>query len=636
NDAHAKGRKLLQRSRKVIFEGEDTWDITMKSYDELVQAYWDQCAIPEEKIYEAIENTNVLADMVEEFTLDTSFKYPKLFDDPNKMLKDRVNQGVIDKNIRLYPNYSEYVDRIRYEYETYVYQGAIDYLLLDMNIKDYGRSKDIYPGCSRGSVSGSLIAYLIGITEIDPIKEKLNFERFMSKERVSLADVDSDFPPTKRETIKDYIYSMQKVYCADIITFNTVALKGSIRDCARVIYNKEIPVSLQRKADSELNNLGQLTDWTSKEINKYMKDYLEISNYVCENIENDEYHMRREYPELFEYVDIIQGTIVSVGTHPCGTVVSPIPLDEVIGLTTLKDSTRPVTMLNMKEIDSLNFVKLDILGLDNQEIINETCKLAGIERLTPDNVPMDNEVWEAIARDTTGVFQWESDSASAYIEKLFSSETVAKIKEIHPNFKYIDLFSVGNGAIRPAGASYRNELSQGIFRDNGHEALNKFLAPTLGYLVYQEQIIEFLNKFCGFTLGEADIVRRGFAKKTGTEEYITRIKAGFIKTMKNEYGVEESEAEELINSFLQVIEDASDYLFSLNHAQAYSYIGYICGYLREKYPIEFYTVSLNQFKDNMDKTKKIMNSIKDKNIIIGQPTFGKSKGDYFCDKKNNT
>ena len=313
-----------------------------------------------------------------------------------------------------------------------------------------------------------------------------------------------------------------------------------------------------------------------------------------------------------------------------------MPLDTNMGLLTVATSDNPVSMIAKNEVEGLFYVKLDILGLDNVGIINEACKLANIERLTPDNVPDDEKVWMSIKENTLGIFQWESEMASKYLENLFSEETLRRIREINPDFKYIDLFSVGNGAIRPAGASYRDLLANGIFRDNGHEALNNFLASTLGYLVYQEQIIEFLHSFCGFTMGEADIVRRAFAKKTGTEIYIPKIKDGFTKTMFDKYNVPEEKSEELIVNFLQVIIDASDYLFSLNHSQAYSYIGYMCGYLRYYYPLEFLTAMLNINNSNLEKTTKIINYAKEKDINIEPPTFGKSKAKYFFDKDTNT
>ena len=607
NETHLKGREILQRSKNIRFDDEENWDLTFKSYDELMMSMKKQGVLTDEEINVGLENTNLLADMIEEFELDKSKKYPKLFNDSLTELKKRINKGVIKRGVNKLKNYkTEYVPKIYYELETYIHNDAIDFLLLDTTIKEEMRNRGIECGYSRGSVSGSLIAYLLGMTDVDPIKFNLNFERFMNKERVSLADVDTDWAPKEREIVRDYVFNMNGVYCCDIITFNTIALKGAVKDVARA--------------------LGYSVD---------------IANNITKEIDANEELMRNKYSDIFEYVDIVNGTIVSIGTHPCGMVVSPIPLDENMGLCSLSTTNKPVSMINMKEIDGLNFVKLDILGLDNIEIINETCKLANIERLVPDNIIDDEKVWKDIRDNTTFIFQWESDNAQNYLKQLFSDETVEKIKENNKDFKYIDLMSVGNGAIRPAGASYRNELAKGLYRDNGHESLNEMLAPTLGYLVYQEQIIEFLNKFCGFTMGEADIVRRGFAKKTGTEQFIPRIKDGFIKTMKEKYNVSEEESEKLVVNFLKVIEDASSYLFSLNHSLPYSYIGYACGYLRYYYPLEFITCSLNNVMykntDTVDeKTEKIIKYGLDKGIKFSDFRFRYSRATYSCDKESNT
>lgn len=200
----------------------------------------------------------------------------------------------------------------------------------------------------------------------------------------------------------------------------------------------------------------------------------------------------------------------------------------------------------------------------------------------------------------------------------------------------MDLFSVGNGAIRPGGASYRDALSEGVFYDNGHEGINKFLAPTLGYLVYQEQIMDFLVQFCGYEKGEADIVRRAVAKKKNSEQYLPEIKRRFIEYMKVTENMPYEEAEKIIEVFLKVILDSSDYLFSLNHSDAYSYIGYMCGWLRENYPFEFLTVMLNHSIGILEKTKEITNYAKEKGINILPPTFGKSRGAYFFNKEENS
>jgi DNA polymerase III subunit alpha len=607
NETHIKGRDILQKAKNIHFKGEDGWDLVMRSYDEVVKALQIQGVLTQAQIIEGLENTNKLANMVEEFELSRSPKYPKLYENPLDELKKRINKGVKEKKVNKKVNYkSEYLPRIYEELETYIHNDAVDFLLLDSDIKDYARSNGVFCGYSRGSVSGSLIAYLIGMTDVDSVKFNMNFQRFMNKERISLADVDSDWEPNQRDFIKKHIYEMHGVYCADIITFNTIALKGAVKDVARA--------------------LGYSVD---------------IADQINKQIDTNEREMRNQYPDIFEYVDIINGTIVSIGSHPCGTVVSPIPLDENMGLCSLSTNENPITMLNMKEIDSLNYVKLDILGLDNIEIINETCKMAGIERLTPDNIVDDEKVWLDIRENTAFIFQWESDSAQAYLKQLFSDETVNKIKKLNPNFKYIDLFSVGNGAIRPAGQSYREELAKGVFHDNGHEALNNFMSPTLGYCVYQEQIINFLNQFCGFTMGEGDVVRKGFAKKLGTEQFIPRIKSGFIQTMKEKYNVSEEESEQLIVSFLKVIEDASSYLFSLNHSLPYSYIGYACGYLRYYHPLEFITCALNNVMykntDTVDeKTEKIINYGIKKGIKFEEFKFGYSKSKYMCDKETMT
>lgn len=637
NDKHAKGRVILQKAKNIHFGDEEGWDLTFKTYDELLNLYEKQNIMPIEEIKKALNNTIILSDMVEEFEIDNNYKYPKLYEDGLQVLKNKINKGILEKGINKYSNYkSEYIPRIKYELETYIHNGAIDFLLLDEDIKSWARSKGCFPGYSRGSVSGSEIAYIIGMTDIDSIKHKMNFERFMNVERVSLADVDTDWQPNHREIVKDYIYNKEGLYCADIITFNTVALKGSIRDVCKALYEKDIPKELNERADIDVKGYGTITDSTRKAIKDFKREYLEISNYICENVEDNESKMRKEYPNVFEYVDIINGTIVSIGTHPCGTIVSPIPLDDVVGLCTISTCSHPVSMLSMKCIDAQNFTKLDILGLDNIQLINETCKLVGIDRLVPDNVPDEEVVWKSMADNNLLIFQWESDSAGAFLKTLLSDKTLNSIKKVNPNFRYVDLVSMGNGAIRPAGSSYRTALSNGEFKDNGHKALNDLLAPTMGYLVYQEQILEFLHQFCGYTMGEADIVRRGFAKKTGTEQFIPKIKDGFIKTMKDKYNVEKEESEEIIVSFIQVINDASSYLFSLNHSEPYTYIGYICAYLRYYYPLEFLSVAFNLNKDNQEKTTKITEYARSIGVKLNNAKYGYSKGECFFDKKTNS
>lgn len=617
NTEHLEGRSILQKSKGVFFADEESWDLTFKSYEELVTAYEKQGSLPVEVVKEAINNTNVLANMIEEFNIDRTYKYPHLWENPMKTFQNKIMQGIKKRGVDKYPNYQEYIDRIKHELKAYEHNGAIDFMLLMDDIISWCIENDIMVGYGRGSVNGSVIAWLLGITEMDSIKHNLNFERFMNTERVSLSDIDTDFPPSRIEEVKQYIFSKTGLYCCDIVTFNTVADKGAIRDVGRAL---GIPLA-------------------------------EVST-ICDSVDNEELYekSREKYKELFKYVDMIKGTIVSVGSHPCGCVVAPLTITDRFGTFTTSTSNYPISQINMKEIDGLNYVKLDLLRLDTIELINDTCKLAGIERLTPDNVDItDVNVWNSIRDDTTQIFQWEGNTGDSYIKKLLSDENIKRFQEVNENVDRMTLLSIGNSAIRPAGASYREDLASGVVRKTGSKPIDDFLSNTFGYLVFQEQIIAFLHQYCGFTMGEADIVRRGFAKKTGTDKYIPIIKngglltdksdhqiKGYIETMKEVYGIEEEKSEQDIVAFIQVIEDASAYLFSLNHSQPYSYEGYVSGYLRTHYPLEFLTTALNINKDKEEKTKLLTAYAKKSGITFQSPKFRHSRAGYFCDKETNT
>ena len=602
NAEHVEGRKILQKAKNIHFDGEDEFYLEMLSYDELVALCKIQNALPMEVYLDAIEMTNVVADMVEPFELDYSYKYPHLWgDDSEQVLRAKIAEGIKWRGVDKLPNYQEYLDRIEYEMKAYIHNGAIDFMLLMEDIIAWCKTQDILVGYGRGSCNGSVIAYLLGITEMDSIKHGLNFERFMNTERVSLSDIDTDFPPSRINEVKQYIFNKHGLYCSDIVTFNTIALKGAIRDVGR---------ALQMPLD-------------------------EVGN-ICNRVEMDEAGCRKQYPDLFKYVDIVNGCVVSIGNHPCGLVVSPYSIDDRMGLFTTSTDDVPISQINMKEVDLQNYVKLDLLKLDTIELINETCKLAGIERLTPDNVDInDKAVWDSIRDDTTAIFQWEGATGDRYIKQLLSESNIQKFKKLNPNVDYMTLLSIGNGAIRPAGASYRDDLANGVIRKSGNEAIDEFMKPTFGYLVFQCQIIQFLHQYCGYTMGEADIVRRHFAKKTGTEKDIPQIKAGFAKTMAEQYGMSKEESDKVIADFIQVIMDASNYLFSLNHSQPYSYEGYVSGWLRYHYPLQFLTVALNINQGKEEKTSALTAYAHKVGIGIKPPKFRHSRSAYFCDTETN-
>lgn len=615
DETYAEGRKILQKSKDICFGDEDGWDLSFKTYDELCEAYRKQGVLSEDVYLTAIENTNKMADMVEEFVLDRHTKYPKIYDDPVKTFKQKINEGY-KNNEYIHQRYSkkEVLDRVQEELAVYEKVGAIDFMLLETYIREWEKSVGIHSGPGRGSVSGSMIAYLLNITKMDSLKFHLNFFRFMNPARVTNADIDTDYYSEDREKLKYFLLhdrmNLSNIKTSEIITFNTIALKGAIRDVCRALYKKD------QGDDGE---------------------YLKIADAICAEVERDEDGMRKKYPEVFKYVDIVNGTIVSIGSHPSGVLVSDRDIERDVGLCSISTSDYPVSMLDMHGLDGQMYVKLDILGLDNLGVINQTCELAGIDYLTPDNVDLDDEkVWKSIRDDTTLIFQWESDSAQAYLKKFMSDETIAKIKAKSSNFSYLKWFSFGNGLLRPACASYRDEVSGGDFYDNGFKELNEFLAPEAGRVCMQETIMMFLVKFCGYSQAESDSVRRAIAKKKGTETLLPEIEQRFIEYSSTHYDITKEKCQEVIKPFLQIILDASDYGFSWNHSDAYSSIGYISGYLRYYYPLEFLTASLNIFSDKEEKTTAITNYARKVGITIKDIKFGHSKADYSMEKETNS
>lgn len=608
NEQHEKGRSILQQAKNIHFDDEDQWDLKFKSLQELIAAYQKQKSLPESVYMEAIQNTNVLADLVEDFSINKDTKYPHIYSDPEATFRKKISETIQTHPYALKNHTKEELDRVvEEEFEVYKATKSIDFMLMQTYLREWERQQGIQCGYGRGSVSGSMIAYLLGVTQMDSMRFGLNFTRFMNPSRVTNADIDTDYSGKDRDTVKQFLLrdkmNLPNINSAEIITFNTIALKGAVRDVCRALF----------KDKPDIN-------------------YLDLSDKISKEVERNEESARKAYPEIFKFVDIVNGTIVSIGTHPSGVLISDLPINELVGLCSISTSDYPVSMLNMKELDELMYVKLDILGLDNLGVINDTCKTLGIERLTPDNTDLDDmEVWKSIRDDTTLIFQWESNSAQQYLKKFMSDSTLKIAQEKIPNFSMLKWLSFGNGLIRPACASFRDSVAEGHFYDNGFDALNEFLAPEAGRIAMQETIMRFLVKFCGYSQAESDNVRRAIAKKKGTETLLPEIEERFIDYCSKEYEMTAEECSAIIKPFIQIILDASAYGFSWNHSDAYSAVGYICGYLRYYHPLEFLTAALNIFDDDMDKTMAITSYANKVGIRVTMPKFGISKSKYEFD-----
>lgn len=369
---------------------------------------------------------------------------------------------------------------------------------------------------------------------------------------------------------------------------------------------------------------------------------LEVQD-ICNQIEDDVIpdELYQAHKELIDGAQEILGVIDSFGRHAAGIVLNTDTLDDTMGTQTISGWDYPVSQVAMKEIDYCNWTKFDVLGLDNMGLITRTCELAGLPFLTPDSTDIidfnDEKVWKSMRDSNVGIFQFEGERAGKLLKDLFSDETLAKIRTGVRYINYIDLLSLCNAAQRPSGASYVEAVTEGKRKDNGHKALNDFLSPTLGYLVYQEQIMEFLVRFCGYSAGMADLIRRGIGKKSKEimDNEVPKIKPAFIKTMIEKYGDSREHAEVVADDFIQVFMDAVNYGFSVNHSMAYSYIGYISTWLRYYYSLEWCTAAFEIWQDKQDKIEKVQAYAREKNIKLSPVKFGKSKGTYYMDKEDN-
>lgn len=621
NDIHAldknsdKIRKIIQLGKNAKYDDDGQFELWCKNYDEMFADFRTQGVLTNEQIEESLEFTNVVADGVEELELDRSHKYPHLYDDPEKEFQRVIKEGLHKRGIDKLPvdERQKYIKRLNHEYKVYKNNGAIDYMLTDKAMIDAAKNHGINISYGRGSVSGSLIAYLTGSTEMDSVRLGLNFERFMNPERVSLADVDHDWSADDKKWVQEWLLTNPKWHAASILTLNTYGIKGAIKAIADGLPRyKGKPAYIQ----SIRNQIGD-------------------DGYIPESL----YH---EHKELIDMAKQVVGVIDSFGRHAAGIVVNTGTIEDAMGTMRVFGWDYATTQITMHDIEFCGWVKYDVLGLDNIGLISRTCELAGLPFLTPNSTDIidfeDKEVWNSMREDNIGIFQFESDRAAKILRDLFSDKTIAKIKERVPNFKYIDLLSLGNAAQRPGSASFVEQVIHGEFKDNGHPALNDFLASTQGFMVYQEQMINFLVQFTGRTPGQADVLRRAVGHKIQSviDEEVPKIHSDFVKTMVEKYHDIPQHAEQIAQDFMQVFMDAANYGFSINHSMAYSYIGYISTWLRYYYPLEWCTAAFQIWKGKQEKINKVTKFAERHGITMKPVQFRKSKGLYYMDKTTNT
>jgi len=585
NAYKAECRTMLQKSKKIEYSDEDKYDLTYKSYDEVVEMFKQQGVLPESVYLEAINNTNVMADSVSEYKLDTTFKYPKLYDNEEEVFKKLINtkykykvsQGIISKDKIYKTNMLE-------EFRVFKKIGMVGFMLFMSELMTWCRENGIAFGNCRGSVGGSTVAYILDIIDLDPVKWNTVFSRFVNEDRIEIGDIDVDISPSQRELVYNYIIDrFGSDYTSYILAIGTLAEKGTID-------------AIGRGLAYPLSTVSQ----------------------IKEEYEKDPEATKIKYPDLFYYFDGMVNTSVSQSMHPAGMIASPVTLPDNYG-TIWKDGKR-ILCINMEEVHEVSLVKYDILGLKNVEIIQDTCKLIGTTYPLSHEINWeDKKVWDDIITSPVGLFQFEG----SYAFDLLKRYIPIKINDL----------SLANASLRPSGASYRDRLIAREMNENPSILIDNLLKANNGFLVFQEDIIAFLQQICGLNGSEADNVRRaiGRKQKDRISEALPKILEGYCSKSNKPRGESEQEAK----AFLQIIEDASSYMFGYNHSTGYSMIGYLCGYYRYYNPLEFITAYLNNAK-NEDDIRNGTELAKLKGIKIAPIKFRYSIGKYFPDKDTNT
>lgn len=594
NSYKAECRSILKLAKKIAYDGEDEFDLTYKSYDELVEMFRKQGSLPERVYLEAIENTNRMADSVEDFKLDTSFKYPVLYDNEKEvfwnrihtMYQDKINRGIIKGG-------QDYIDRINEEMRVFEKIGMIGFMLFMSELTEWCWQNDIPIGPCRGSVGGSLVAYITDIIDVNPMVWHTVFSRFANENRTEIGDVDIDLPPELRQEVYDHIiqrFGNDKT--AYILAISTISDKGTIDEICRAL-----------RLRWEKEHQGEAGA-------PYEKEAVDT---IKAAYDSDQDAARKKYPAVFYYFDGLLNTAISQSIHPAGIVVSPITLPDNYG-TFWRDGQR-VICINMEEIHEVSLVKYDLLALKNIGILRDCCELAGIPYPKSHEITWnDYAVWQDMITSPVGIFQFEGAYAFQMLQKFKPTQ--------------INDMNLVTAAIRPSGASFRDKLLAREVNKNPSPEIDELLKNNFGFCLFQEDTIAFLQQICGLSGSDSDNIRRAIGRKQRDrlEAAMPAILEGYCNHSSRPREVAEQEAK----TFLQILEDSASYQFGYNHSTGYSMIGYMCAYMRYYHPVEFIAAYLNNAinEDDIAAGTQLANQ---KKIQIRSARYGHSSAKYVAD-----
>ena len=509
-------------------------------------------------------------------------------------LQEICQQSLKDKELVK----DEYELRLNYELSIIYQMGFDDYFLIVWDIMKYAHEAGIQTGPGRGSAAGSLVSYLLNITKVDPIEYQLLFERFLNPERYTMPDIDLDFPDNRREAILDYVRRKYgENHVAQIATFGTFGSKQALRDVCRVLGLTTVQAGEWSKAIP--NQLG-INLKTAYEQSK------NLQTLVSRSPKNQ---------LIFEIACRIEGLPRHLSTHAAGVVLYDKPLTDVIPLI-YKDQQMPITQYTMKYVEQIGLLKMDFLGLTNLSILHDSIELTKSiyqHEIILNEIPLDDEKTLELFQmaDTNGIFQFESDGIRRVLKKLRPTnlEDIAAVNALYRP-----------GPMEQIDTFIKRKHGQEVVK-YPHPILESILQSTYGVMVYQEQVMQVTSEMAGFTLGQADILRRAIGKKDGI--VIEKEKAHFIEGAIGK-GIDVASATEVY----QYIERFANYGFNRSHAFAYSLLAYQLAYFKAHYPRAFYTAILRFVGDRSPKLQTYFIEAKQRGISIKNPSINTSVDDY--------
>ncbi|PIR13467.1 DNA polymerase III subunit alpha [Candidatus Falkowbacteria bacterium CG11_big_fil_rev_8_21_14_0_20_39_10] len=569
-------------------------DFSMRSAREMKELFAD--------IPEAVANTVKIADKCNlEIELGSIqlpfFQVPEGFDE-NSYLKKLCQAGLI----KFYNQDEDKVDkkikeRMDYELEVIAKMGMASYFLIVADFVNWAKQKGIVVGPGRGSAAGSLVCYLTGITGLDPLKYDLLFERFLNPDRISMPDIDLDFADTRRDEVIRYVeekYGQDHV--AQIITFGTMAARAAVRDVGRV--------------------LGYPYDYCDK-LAKIIPMFTNLDKALKTVPELKEIYKEEAAKKIVDYARRLEGVARHSSTHACGVLITKEPLTEHVPLQYASSSDRTiVSQYSLHPIEDLGLLKMDFLGLKNLTIIESAIRIIkntrGLE-IDINEIPLDDKKTYHLfkAGETTGIFQFESSGMKRYLRELEPTE----FEDI---IAMVALYRPGPMEWIPDFVASKHGKKKAVYL---HPKLEPILSKTYGVAIYQEQVMQIARDLAGFTMAEADVLRKAMGKKIA--KLLSEQKEKFIDGC-----VQNSIAKEMAEKIFSFIEPFAGYGFNRSHAACYALIGYQTAYLKAHWPTEFMAALLTADQQNTDRIAIEIEECRHMGIDVLPPDINESFGSF--------